>query len=36
VRKLRDALGEPICQAFDDPSVVEIMVNPDAGCSWSG
>lgn len=29
VRKLRDALGEPICQALEDPSVVEIMLNPD-------
>jgi len=26
---LRDALGEPICQALDDASVIEIMLNPD-------
>jgi type IV secretion system protein VirB11 len=29
IRKLRDALGAPICQALDDTSVVEIMLNPD-------
>lgn len=29
IRKLRDALGEAICLALDDTSVVEIMVNPD-------
>jgi type IV secretion system protein VirB11 len=29
IRKLRDALGEAICRALDDTSVVEIMVNPD-------
>ena len=29
VRKLRDSLGETICAALDDPSVVEIMLNPD-------
>lgn len=29
VRKLRDALGEPICQLVEDPFVVEIMLNPD-------
>lgn len=29
VRKLQDALGEAICSALEDPSVVEIMLNPD-------
>lgn len=29
IRKLRDALGASVCQALDDTSVVEIMVNPD-------
>jgi type IV secretion system protein TrbB len=29
VRKLRDALGEQLCIALDDPAVVEIMLNPD-------
>lgn len=29
IRKLRGALGEPICQALEDTSVVEIMLNPD-------
>lgn len=29
VRKLRGALGEPICQAVEDTSFVEIMLNPD-------
>ncbi|MBA89089.1 MAG: P-type conjugative transfer ATPase TrbB [Phyllobacteriaceae bacterium] len=29
VRKLQDALGEAICQALDDPLVVEVMLNPD-------
>ncbi|MBW4656515.1 MAG: P-type conjugative transfer ATPase TrbB [Kaiparowitsia implicata GSE-PSE-MK54-09C] len=29
VRKLREALGMPVCQALDDASVVEIMLNPD-------
>jgi type IV secretion system protein TrbB len=29
VRKLRGALGEAICGALDDNSVVEIMANPD-------
>lgn len=29
IRKLRDALGDAICRALDDTSVVEIMVNPD-------
>ncbi|MGL3609087.1 P-type conjugative transfer ATPase TrbB [Rhizobium sp. G187] len=29
VRKLQDALGERLCIALDDPSVVEIMLNPD-------
>lgn len=29
VRKLQDALGETVCSALDDPSVVEIMLNPD-------
>ncbi len=29
IRKLQDALGEPLCTALDDPTVVEIMLNPD-------
>lgn len=29
VRKLREALGDAICQALDDSTVVEIMLNPD-------
>lgn len=29
IRKLRDTLGEEICQALEDASVVEIMLNPD-------
>lgn len=29
VRKLQDALGDAICSALEDISVVEIMVNPD-------
>lgn len=29
VRKLRDALGDAICLALEDLSVVEIMLNPD-------
>lgn len=29
IRKLRDTLGEEICQALEDTSVVEIMLNPD-------
>ncbi|TCQ98050.1 P-type conjugative transfer ATPase TrbB [Neorhizobium sp. JUb45] len=29
VRKLQDALGERLCTALDDPTVVEIMLNPD-------
>lgn len=29
VRKLQDALGERLCVALDDPTVVEIMLNPD-------
>lgn len=29
VRKLQDALGETVCSALEDPSVVEIMLNPD-------
>lgn len=29
VRKLRDALGFAICQALEDPNVVEVMANPD-------
>ena len=29
VRKLQDALGDQICVALDDTSVVEIMLNPD-------
>lgn len=30
-RKLREALGADLCEALDDPAVVEIMLNPD-GC----
>ncbi|WP_054313368.1 P-type conjugative transfer ATPase TrbB [Mesorhizobium sp. 1M-11] len=29
VRKLQDALGDALCVALDDASVVEIMLNPD-------
>ncbi|MDQ0562994.1 P-type conjugative transfer ATPase TrbB [Rhizobium mesoamericanum] len=29
VRKLQDALGDHLCVALDDASVVEIMLNPD-------
>lgn len=29
VRKLQDALGDRLCVALDDASVVEIMLNPD-------
>ncbi len=29
VRKLQDALGDQLCFALDDASVVEIMLNPD-------
>lgn len=29
VRKLQTALGDVICSALDEPTVVEIMVNPD-------
>lgn len=29
VSKLQNALGDHICVALDDPSVVEIMLNPD-------
>lgn len=29
IRKLQDALGERLCVALDDPTVVEIMLNPD-------
>ncbi|NLS07298.1 P-type conjugative transfer ATPase TrbB [Rhizobium sp. P32RR-XVIII] len=29
VRKLQDALGERLCIALEDPTVVEIMLNPD-------
>ncbi|MBX9829538.1 MAG: conjugal transfer protein TrbB, partial [Xanthobacteraceae bacterium] len=29
VRKLQEALGDTICTALDDPSVVEVMCNPD-------
>lgn len=29
VRKLKDSLGEEICIALSDPTVVEIMLNPD-------
>lgn len=29
VRKLQDALGDQLCEALDDMSVVEIMLNPN-------
>ncbi|WP_306050964.1 P-type conjugative transfer ATPase TrbB [Oceaniradius stylonematis] len=29
IRKLRDTLGEMICLALEDASVVEVMLNPD-------
>ncbi|MCZ3378376.1 P-type conjugative transfer ATPase TrbB [Rhizobium sp. AG207R] len=29
VRKLQEALGDQLCVALDDPTVVEIMLNPD-------
>ncbi len=29
INKLLTALGDDICQALDDPAVVEIMLNPD-------
>lgn len=29
IRKLRDALGETICDALEDVNVVEVMLNPD-------
>jgi Flp pilus assembly CpaF family ATPase len=29
IRKLQEALGDPLCVALDDASVVEIMLNPD-------
>lgn len=29
IRKLQDALGDHLCLALDDASVVEIMLNPD-------
>jgi type IV secretion system protein VirB11 len=29
VRKLQDALGDQLCKALDDATVVEIMLNPD-------
>ncbi len=29
VRKLQEALGDPLCIALDDATVVEIMLNPD-------
>ncbi len=29
MRKLQDVLGDAICQALDDPLVVEVMLNPD-------
>lgn len=29
VRKLQEALGDRLCIALDDPSIVEIMLNPD-------
>jgi type IV secretion system protein TrbB len=29
IRKLRDALGESICEALENSDVVEVMLNPD-------
>jgi type IV secretion system protein VirB11 len=29
VRKLHDALGDQICAALEDTSVVEVMLNPN-------
>ena len=29
IRKLQDALGDRLCAALDDPTVVEIMLNPN-------
>ena len=29
VSKLQNALGDHLCVALEDPSVVEIMLNPD-------
>lgn len=29
VRKLQEALGDQLCVALDDATVVEIMLNPD-------
>lgn len=29
VRKLQEALGDQLCAALDDPTVVEVMLNPD-------
>ena len=29
IRKLQEALGDKLCVALDDPTVVEIMLNPD-------
>jgi type IV secretion system protein VirB11 len=29
IRKLQEALGDHLCVALDDPTVVEIMLNPD-------
>jgi type IV secretion system protein TrbB len=29
IRKLQQSFGDPLCAAMDDPSVVEIMLNPD-------
>lgn len=29
IRKLQDALGDRLCVALEDPTVVEIMLNPD-------
>ena len=29
IRKLQEALGDPICTALDDPTILEIMLNPD-------
>ncbi len=29
IRKLQDALGDQLCIALEDPTVVEVMLNPD-------
>ena len=36
VRKLQEALGDQLCIALEDASVVEIMLNPMENCSLNG